>query len=188
MPDQKQEVVLMDKNNHYVWNYVGLLLVLVLMVLCALTHVTAAPVEDEEDKNQIKALDGIPQDLAIVYGTGATHAEWGRSTYRISADGKVVYEKTSGRQSTGSKQKKFYSLTKEEMQLIVKKIRDNRFFSLNARYSNTKIRDGWSSFISVTMDQKTHSVSVMNTHQGEFSAIANVISNIIGNKQPTMPE
>lgn len=179
----------MNKDKHCIGNCVGFVLLLVLAVLCTLTNITAAQVEGEADKVQVKALDGIPQDLTIVYGTGATHAEWGRSTYMISADGKVVYEKTRGRQDAGgSRQKEYYSLTKNEMQSIIKTIRGNNFFSLNARYSNTKIRDGWSSFLSITMDQKTHSVNVSNTRQGEFSAIANVITNIIGNKKPTMSE
>lgn len=176
----------MNKDDHCIRNYVGFLLVLTLSVFSSLTMATIASAADET-KVQVKALDGIPEDLAIVYGSGATHAEWGRSTYRISADGKVLYEKTRGSRSAGSIQQEYYNLTKEELQFIINKIKDNRFFSLNEHYRNPKIRDGFSSYISVTMDKKTHSVSVMNTHQKEFNEISNLIDNIMGRKKQAKP-
>ena len=178
----------MNKGNHCVWNYVGSLLVLVLSVVCPLTTMTVASAADETDNVRTKGLDGIPEDLSIVYGSGATHAAWGRSTYRISADGKVVYEKTRGSQSAGSRKREYYQLTTEELQLIINKIKDNRFFSLNEHYSNPKIRDGFSSYISVTMDKKTHSVAVMNTQQKEFNEIRSLIDNIMSKKKQPNPE
>jgi len=178
----------MNKDNRCFQNYVGLLLVLLLSVFCFLTKISAVSAADETDNVQVKALDGIPEDLAIVYGSGATHAEWGRSLYKISADGNAVYEETRGRQSTVSRQQEYYQLTRGELQLIIKKIKDNRFFSLNEQYSNPKIRDGSSSYISVTMDKKTHSVSMINSYQKEFDEIAGLIVGIIDNKKSIKPE
>lgn len=180
--------MLINTDNHCLRNYVGFLLVLALSVFCSLTKVTVTSALDETDKNQVKALDGIPEDLVIVYSSGATHARWGRSTYTISADGKVVYKKTWGSGGEGSREEKYYRLTKKELQLIIKKIKDSGFFSLNRYYSNPKIRDGKSSHISVTMDGKTHSVSVINTHQKEFNEIASLISYFIDKKKPKKPE
>jgi hypothetical protein len=177
-------------NNDSCWlrYYLWFLLVTVLPVVCSAAAVTVAFAADEMDKIQIRASDVIPEDLAIVYGTGATHAEWGRTTYKISADGKVLYEKTRGSGTTGSRQQESRSLTKEELLLIIGKIQDNGFFNLNAHYSNPRIHDGWSSFISVTIDRKTHTVAIMNTSQKEFGEIASLISNLVDRKRSTKPE
>jgi phosphoserine aminotransferase len=177
--------MLIGKNNHFGLNFIRILLVPVLLVFWSFAHIAAASSSDGADsKVQVKALDGIPQDLAIVYGTGATHANWGRTTYRISADGKATYEKTRGMGSKGTREKKEYALTAEELTLIMKKIKDARFFSLEESYADPKIRDGWSSYLTVTMDGKTHGVSIRNTHQKEFDAVAGIISKTIGDKEP----
>lgn len=178
----------MNKYNRCLQNYVGLLSILLLSVFCMLTNVNAVSAADETDNVQVRDLDGIPEDLDIVYNSGATHAEWGRSTYKISADGKVVYEETRGRQSAVSRHQEYYQLTKKELQLIIKKIKDNRFFSLNEQYSNSKIRDGSSSYITVTMNKKTHSVSVINVYKKQFNEIADLIVDIIDRKKSTKPE
>ena len=179
--------MLMSKNDYYVRNHIGFLLVAVLSVVCSLTTVTVTSAAGETGKVHINALDGIPEDFAIVYGTGATHAGWGRTTYSISADGKVLYEKTKGSQIKGSRVQEQYRLTKEELQLIIKIIQDNGFFGLDKHYSNRKVHDGWSSYISVTVDKKTHSVGVMNTHKKEFDEIAGMIRNIVDKKRLAMP-
>ncbi len=175
---------MMRNNRCYAKKHIPLL-IWALTIFCPLIVLSATDAAlGREDKGHVKSLDGIPEDLHIVYGTGATHAEWGRSTYEISANGRVVYEETRGSRTGGSSQKKYYRITKKEIQHIVKQIRKNHFFSLNSRYSNPKIRDGWSSHISVRMDNQTHTVSVMNVSPPEFSAIAHVIKNVIYKKKP----
>ena len=177
--------MLIGKNSHFGRNFFRILLVPVLLVLWSFTHTAAASSADETDsKVQVKALDGIPRDLAIVYGTGATHAGWGRTTYRVSADGRATYEKTRGVGSKGSREKKRYALTAEELTLIMNKIKDTGFFGLAESYADPKKRDGWSSYITVTMDGKTHGVSIRNIHQNEFDAVAGIISKTVGDKQP----
>jgi hypothetical protein len=175
----------MKKDRYYFLKYIiRLAMVLALPVFCFITMAAVTFAADETDNVQVKALGGIPKDLSITYGYGDTHAERGRTSYKISADGKVVYEKTSGSRSSGAKQQELYQLTQEELQLIIRKIKDNSFFSLNNQYRNQKIMGGFSSYISVTMDQKTHVVAVTNTHQKEFSDIAGMIGAIIDKKRP----
>ncbi len=93
----------------------GLSIVLALYIICSLIGQTITSFADGTDKVQVRALDGIPADLSIAYGTGATHAERGRTTYRISADGKVLYEKTRGSRSTGTRVQEQYRLTVEDV-------------------------------------------------------------------------
>ena len=162
-----------------------------LLAFCVFSFLIVAPLVSAEDKTnelQVKALPGIPEDFLIVYGTGATHAEWGRTTYRISADGKATCEKTKGSRTKGTKKLEHYQLTKGELKLMIKKINDAHFSDLKEQYSNPKIMDGSSSYISVTMDKQSHSVVVRNTSQREFSEIANLIQTIIGKKKPIMTE
>ena len=160
-----------------------------LLAFFAFCLLTVAPIVFANDKTtelQVKALPGIPEDLLIVYGTGATHAERGRTTYRVSADGRATCEKTRRSGATVTRQLKQYQLTKEELKLIIKKMKDVHFFNLKEHYSNPKIRDGSSSYITLTMEKQSHSVGVLNTSLHEFSEIADLISTIIGKKKPIM--
>ena len=165
-------------------SYVGYLLAF--LAFCLLTVAPIVFANDKTTELQVKALPGIPEDFLIIYGTGATHAERGRTTYRISADGKATCEKRRRSGATVTRQLKQYQLTKEELKLIIKKINDVHFFNLKEYYSNPKIRDGSSSYIRVTMQKQSHSVGVLNTSIDEFSEIANLINTIIGKKKPTM--
>jgi hypothetical protein len=171
-------------NNRYHIKNLRLFLIWALAAVCSLIVISVTDAADKADKIHVKALDGIPEDLYIVYSTGATHAEWGRTTYEISADGGVVYEESRGLGNKGSRQTKCYRLTEKELKTIVKTIRENNFFDMNQHYSHPHIMDGWSSSIVVTLDHKTHSVSVMNLRQREFDTIAYVIKSIIDKKRP----
>ncbi len=160
-----------------------------LLTFLASFLLTVAPIALAEEKTnelQVRALAGIPEDFLIIYGTGATHAERGRTTYRISADGKASCEKTRRSGSTITRQLKHYQLTREELKLIIKKINDVHFFDLKEQYSNPRIRDGSSSYLRVTMEKQSHSVGVLNTSVHEFSETANLISTVIGKKKPIM--
>src|SRR5512139_2393720 len=63
-------------------SHVGYLLAF--FAFCLLTVAPIVFANDKTNELQVKALPGIPEDFVIVYGTGATHAERGRTTYRIS--------------------------------------------------------------------------------------------------------
>ena len=130
------------------------------------------------EEKPVIPLEGVPSDFSLVYGTGATHADWGRTTYRISADGKVLHERSRRSQ----RQKKEYLLTKEDMAAIISKIRERRFFDLEEHYANPKVHDGWSSYITVTMDGRKHGVSLRNMHQADFGAVAETISSTISRR------
>lgn len=178
--------MLIKTYDHCLRSHVGYLLAF--FVFCLLTVAPIVSAEDKTNELQVKALPGIPEDFLIIYGTGATHAERGRRTYRISADGKATCEKTRGSRTTGTRQLEHYQLTREELELIIKKINDVHFFNLKEQYRNPKIIDGSSSYIRVGMEKQSHSVSVLNTSLHEFSEIANLISTIIGKKKPIMTE
>lgn len=153
-----------------------------------LTAVLIASAAEDAKEGQVKAMEGIPGDLSIIYGSGATHAERGRTTRRISADGVVVVEKSRRKPNGMERQKEYYQLTKAELQKIMRAIEKNDFFDLDKSYSNPRIRDGSSSYISVTMDNRTHSVSVINTSQKDFNEITSLINTIIGRKKPIKHE
>lgn len=176
----RKDTYRVEKSSGYIWIYA--------VFFGLLTSAVIVSAAEETREGGLKALQGIPEDLAIVYGSGATHAERGRMTCRISADGMVVCEKSRGRPGAVVRKQEYYRLTKAELQQIVRTIEKNRFFSLDKSYSNPKIRDGSSRYITVTMDNRTHSVSVINTHQKGFDEIVSLINNIIGRKKPIKPE
>jgi hypothetical protein len=161
---------------------------LAFFVFCLLPVAPIDSAEDKTNEHQVKTLPGIPEDFLIIYGTGATHAEGGRTTYRISADGKATCIKTKGRRTKETRKVEHYQLTRGELKLIIKKINDVHFSDLKEQYSNPQIMDGSSSYISVTMDKQSHSVVLLNTSKREFSEIANLIETIIGKKKPIMTE
>ena len=160
-------------------------LVWALAACCPLVAASLTDAATGADSAGIETRNEIPADLSIVYSTGSTHAEWGGSTYEISADGRVAHTKAQGPRGAQSAQTKYYRLTEKELSLIVETIRKNHFFGLDQHYYHPHIRDGWSSRLLVTMDRKTHSVSVMNVRQQEFAAIAHLISGILAKKKPS---
>ena len=85
-----------------------------------------------------KALPGIPANLSIEFGWGDSHAERGRQTIRLSADGTLVHGTSGhGKQTTARSQ-----VGAAELQAIIKLIEDNRFFELDAEYRNPATRAG----------------------------------------------
>jgi|GEM_PF-2523452 len=123
-----------------------------------------------------------PKDLEIVYGFGATHAEWGRTTYRLTADGVMTVEKTQGYGDEAKSESARYALTPEELGQILRKIEEARFFKLKESYADNRIRDGYSSFLSIRMNGKTHMVSVMNKSVKRFDLVAETLEKITAAK------
>jgi hypothetical protein len=124
----------------------------------------------------------VPQDLEIVYGFGATHAEWGRTTYRITADGVLTVEKTQGFGDAAKIERDRYVLTPDEIGQILRKIDETRFFRLKESYNNRRIMDGYSSFLSIRVNGKSHSVSVVNTSVKRYTHVAEVIEKLAAAK------
>jgi len=125
-----------------------------------------------------------PKDLEIVYGFGATHAEWGRTTYRITADGVLTVEKTQGFGANAKLEKASYTLTTEELGQVVRKVEEAKFFRLRESYSDNRVMDGYSSFLSIRMNGKAHSVSVVNKTVKRFSLVAECLEKIAAAKAP----
>jgi hypothetical protein len=126
----------------------------------------------------------VPKDLEIVYGFGATHAEWGRTTYRVTADGVMTVEKTQGFGDGAKIEKASYALTPEELGQVVRKVEEARFFRLKESYANNRIMDGYSSFLRIQMNGKAHSVSVVNTSVKRFNLVADCLEKLVAAKAP----
>lgn len=95
----------------------------------------------------ITPLPGVPKDFELVYGSGAAHADWGRTRYSISADGSAVKERTKNiRDEDQNPEIKQCQLTAEELGGLWKEIQAVKFFRLKENYTNSRIMDGSSNF------------------------------------------
>ena len=112
----------------------------------------------------------VPKDLDIVYGYGGTHAEWGRTEVRIDANGRGLYQSGSGSMRFDDEQRfeheefrKTFVLNEMELLALLVDLEKSGFYSLNDSYVNNEIMDGYSEFISITKNNVTKSVLILNT-------------------------
>lgn len=125
-------------------------------------------------------LPGIPDDMSVVFGFGATHAERGRTTIRIFADGLASKEETSGGYGPDESVKlEVYELTAEDLHAIIQAFKDNRFFDLEEQSSDQRVSDGYSEFVFLNMNGRYHTVSVINTSRPELDRITQTIRGIL---------
>jgi hypothetical protein len=131
---------------------------------------------------------GVPDDLEIRYGSGACHAEWGRTNIIIDAKGNGIYESGSGPlDENGRFQneefRKTFRLDENELLGLLNGIEGSGFYSLNDYYSDMGIIDGSCNSISVTKNNSTKTVSVSNTDSpAAYSKVAELISGTAENK------
>jgi len=180
----KKDLRRIPGNNRFGRNFIKYAGVLAITIGCLLMSATVPRAEEPLETSQVKALPGIPEDLEIVYGWGATHAERGRSTCSIRADGTVASERTSGRRGSGNRRIEHFLLTKNELQRLMKAIEINNLFGLNELYTNPRIRDGSSAYLSVKINGKQHSVTKINMKVKAFDRITDLIQNIMKDKKP----
>ena len=171
-------------NNRFGWNFVRYAGVAAIIIGCLLMSASLPRAEEPAETVKVKALPGIPEDLEIVYGWGATHAERGRSIYSILADGTVAYERTSGRRGSGNRRVEHFLLTKNELQRLIHAIEDQKFFGLEEQYTNPRIRDGSSAYLTVRINGKQHSVTKINMKVKAFDRITDLIDTIMKDKKP----
>lgn len=113
------------------------------------------------NKDRGKALEGIPEDLAIHYSTQRCSGELYWEEYQISTDGNISYKEArngfpSGRIET-------YPLTKQELQQLVLAIENNGFFNLDKSYKNRPEKGvGKSEELSVATNKKSPSETIEN--------------------------
>lgn len=129
----------------------------------------------------------VPTDFEAIYSYGACHAEWGRTNIFIDANGSGIYESGSGiyenEKFTNQEFRKAFSLNETELLELITSIEQTSFYSLNDYYSNPDIVDGSCSFISVTKNNVTKSVSVSNMKSpSAYSNTADLIFSIAENK------
>lgn len=128
----------------------------------------------------------VPDDMEIYYTYGACHAEWGRTNIRILSDGTGLYESGRGPITEGGKfaendNRRNFKLGESEALKLLNDIEKSGFYSLKDGYSDFSIQDGACSYISVTSNNKTKSVSISNTNAPEaFSKAAGLIGDAAG--------
>lgn len=167
----------------------------------------AFSVETEKTKTEITPLAGVPVDFEVVYGFGATHAERGRTTYTITADGVVVIEKSKGRGTIPKRlpiarganyaaapketvppnpapqpEVRQCKLTAGELAGLWKNIQDAKFFGLEKNYTNSHIMDGTSSYLTIKANGQEHSVTVINSQVKAYDQITGKIKKMISKK------
>jgi len=120
----------------------------------------------------------LPADLQIRWGSGATHAEWGRSEGTLNAQGEWVWVDSRGVGDNAVRDETRGQATPAQMAKLWRVIGKNRFFDLKESYADMDIQDGYSMFIAITANGKSHSVGVMNTSQKEFSKIIGVLNEL----------
>jgi len=121
----------------------------------------------------------MPKDFEFSYGTGAMHAEWGQFNLKVDGSGHAMFEKSFG---LAIKKSYDFSLSELERIHVYNAVTRNGFFSLNKNYADQSIIDGGWSQITVTAENETKTVRVVNTEQDSFSKIEGKISKIILSK------
>ncbi len=127
----------------------------------------------------------VPADLQIRWGSGATHAEWGRSEGTLNAQGEWVWVESRGYGDNAMRDETQGQATQAEMAELWRVIGDNRFFDLKESYADMDIQDGFSEFIAITANGKSHSVAVMNTSQKNVSQVMGVLNKL---RKPMMDD
>jgi HEAT repeat protein len=135
----------------------------------------------------------ISQNIAleIYYTHGACHAEWGRTNIWIDGNGKGLYESGSGSLIIFENEERFehemfrkmFVLNETELLGLVDELERSEFYSLNDRYYDPEVIDGYCATISVTRDNVAKSVSVANAATPEaYNDAAMLIEGIAENK------
>ncbi|MFH1520780.1 MAG: hypothetical protein ABID61_03990 [Candidatus Micrarchaeota archaeon] len=130
----------------------------------------------------------VPSDLEIKYSYGACHAEWGRTTITIDADGNGIYQSGSGMMLDNGRFenegfRKTFTLNESEILELLDKIESSGFYSLDEHYSDPMVMDGSCKSIFITKNNFTKSVSVVNTNAPEaYSTVADAIIGIVESK------
>lgn len=128
---------------------------------------------------------GVPVDFEVRWGSGGTHAEWGREEGTLNAQGDLVWVKSRGYGSDAVHEESRGHATKAQMDALWRAFGENRFFQLKKSYDNPFVNDGFSSFIAIAADGRSHSVAVSNTSQERFSKVMAALDEI---RRSVIPE
>ena len=128
-----------------------------------------------------------PADFEIRWGSGATHAEWGREEGTLNAKGELSWVKSRGYGQNASREEARGQASPEQILGVWRAINESRFFDLRKSYDNAAVQDGFSEFIAVTADGRSHSVSVLNTSQPRFSQVMKALNELVLSVVPGAP-
>jgi hypothetical protein len=114
----------------------------------------------------------------------------GRTEIRIDANGRGIYQSGSrGLRFDGGQRfqdelfRYNFALNETEILALLQNLNNSGFYTLNDSYVNPHVRDGGSEFISVTLNNSTKSVGVMNTRPPDaYLQAARLIEGIAINK------
>jgi hypothetical protein len=107
--------------------------------------------------------DSVPSDFKLFAQYGPGYSDWKPWKLTITADGKAVQEAYTYPNGKETILRKTLTLTKEELQQFVAKVRDSRFYTLAQDYSY-KVTDNPTLILRVTMNGKSHEVTVYAPH------------------------
>ncbi len=129
-----------------------------------------------------KSFVSVPSDVELKYTDGACNPAWGRTSILITANGNGIYENKDDRLPKDNFKKKF-TLTHQELLELVNEIQKSGFYSLQNTYIDRSFQDGRCSFISITANNVTKEVSIVNAgHPDAYSRVAGLLSSIAAKK------
>ncbi|HNV72300.1 MAG TPA: hypothetical protein PKO06_21510 [Candidatus Ozemobacteraceae bacterium] len=120
-------------------------------------------------------IQGIPENLVIVYDSGHTHAMYGRTRYVVTADGKGKKYEIRGVMSSDTEPTSTFSISPEGLKRIVDTINRTRFFKVAPNHENPNISGGSSHYISVQAGSVSHMVVARMTSVPAIDEISKAI-------------
>ena len=126
----------------------------------------------------------VPKDFTLQINWGATHAERGRASVFIRADGQYAeVELSEGpRLSSDIPSPKKYMLSKEDITKVYQAVQAANFFKLKDDYENPEIMDGNSTIWWLAVNGKQKTISLANYNVKELTAVFNEINKILSAK------
>lgn len=114
----------------------------------------------------------IPEDFKLVAIAGGVAPGTKVSKVEIDAKGNCVYSQASAEASR-------FNLGGPAMRFIYEAIRSNNFFSLKKEYKADDVLDGSFASLTVTLNNKTHSVKTRNIRVDRFDKIMIAINIVL---------
>ncbi len=130
-------------------------------------------------KNKKLSFTFDPTNSAIHYETGASHAEWGKTTFDVSKDGQATYNTYKGLKL---EETHTFEVSATEMTKILDVAAKNDFFSLQNNYIDPMIMDGGYSTLTINTGDQSKTVRLTNYDLPEFSAIESELYTLISTK------
>lgn len=158
------------------------------IVLFSAANPWAQPQPESRDSTPCRKIApgpmAVPDDFAIVYRSGPTHADWGTTSIKSVNAARLATIKQvrpkKGRGGPREETSKEKHISKETVERLYATVVACDFFALNASYWNRRVMDGWSSSLAVTAGGKTHNVVEHHFSVARLSAIVSALNAAVG--------